>query len=410
MDTKDTIFLLEGKVQHYAWGGYEFIPAMIQKENPAQIPFAEYWLGAHPGNSANVIVDENLKVPLNTFIDQDADSRLGKKIVESFKHLPFLFKLLDVREMLSIQVHPNKETAIKEFQKEQEKGIPIHAPNRNYKDDNHKLELAVAIDELWLLHGFKPSEKLRETLASVPEFNSFIHIFNVSGYQGLYSHVMELAQPSVNAILQTLVNRVSGLYESGSLNKNQEDYWAAKAALAYTQDGNIDRGIFSIYFLNLFKLNRGEGIYQDAGILHAYLEGNIIELMSNSDNVLRGGLTVKYIDIAELMKLVNFSATEPEILNPVKMNDATSYYDTEAPDFLLKKYNLINDQLIPVKTEAIEILFVLEGEIDIQQGNKVLHLVKGQSALLLANQTIQLKAISNSVIFGSTVQTHFAEG
>ncbi len=405
MHTNDTIFLLEGKVQHYAWGGYEFIPAMIQKENPMRIPFAEYWLGAHPGNAAEVVIDKFLKVPLNDFIEQDAESRLGKNIIESYKQLPFLFKLLDVRDMLSIQVHPDKKNAVIEFEREQEAGIPIQANHRNYKDNNHKLELAVAIDEHWLLHGFKPAEKLMETLSSVPEFNSFIHIFNISGYQGLYSYVMELAQASVNAILQTLVNRVCGLYESGSLNKNQEDYWAAKAALAYTQDGNIDRGIFSIYFLNLFKLNRGEGIYQDAGILHAYLEGNIIELMSNSDNVLRGGLTVKHIDIDELMRLVNFSATVPEILNPVKMNHATSFYDTEAPDFLLKKYSLQNGQLIPVKTEAIEILFVLEGEINIQQGNKVLHLVKGQSALLLANQTIQLKAISNSVIFGSTVKT-----
>ncbi len=410
MDTKDTVFLLEGKVQHYAWGGYEFLPAILQKENPTQIPFAEYWLGAHPGSASDVVVDEQLKVPLNIFIDQDAESRLGKKNIESYHQLPFLFKLLDVRDMLSIQVHPDKKNAVIEFEREQEAGIPIYANHRNYKDNNQKLELAVAIDELWLLHGFKPVEKLMETLSSVPEFNSFIHIFNISGYQGLYSHVMELAQTSVNAILQTLVNRVCGLYKSGSLNKNQEDYWAAKAALTHSRNGNIDRGIFSIYFLNLFKLNRGEGIYQDAGILHAYLEGRIVEIMSSSDNVLRGGLTVKHIDIKALMKLVHFSATVPKILNPIKLNNSISFYDTEAPDFLLKKYSLQNGQLIPVKTESIEILFVLEGEIDIQQGNKVLHLVKGQSALLLANQTIQLKAISNSIIFGSTVKSPLAEG
>jgi mannose-6-phosphate isomerase len=406
MDTKDAVFLLEGKVQHYAWGGYDFIPTLLNKENLTQLPFAEYWLGAHPGNSSDVIVDEHMIVPLNAFIDHDPAFRLGTKTFEVYPNLPFLFKVLDVREMLSIQVHPDKENAIREFEKENAAGIPVHDAGRNYKDDNHKLELAVALDELWLLHGFKPAEKLIETLRAVPEFNSFIHIFQVAGYQGLYSHVMELAQPSVNAILNSLVERVVPQYESGSLNKSQEDYWAAKAAMMYTVDGNFDRGIFSIYFLNLFKLNKGEGIYQGAGILHAYLEGRIVELMSSSDNVLRGGLTVKHIDIAGLMKLVDFNETKPEILAPKKKDVHISFYETPAPDFLLKKYSIEIAQALHVETASAEIIFVLSGEIEIQQDNKAIRFFKGQSALILANQTIKIKAKADSVVFAATVNSN----
>ena len=406
MDTKDTVFLLEGKVQHYAWGGYNFIPSLINKENPTQLPFAEYWLGAHPGNSSDVIVDEHMIVPLNAFIEHDPTARLGTKAFEVYPNLPFLLKVLDVREMLSIQVHPDKENAITEFEKENAAGIPIHDAGRNYKDNNHKLELAVALDELWLLHGFKPADKLIETLRTVPEFNSFIHIFQVAGYQGLYSHVMELAQPSVNALLNSLVERVVSQYESGSLNKSQENYWAAKAAMMYTVDGNIDRGIFSIYFLNLFKLNKGDGIYQGSGILHAYLEGRIVELMSSSDNVLRGGLTVKHIDIAGLMKLVDFNATTPDILEPIKKNDHVSFYKTPAPDFLLKKYSIETAQSIDIETISAEIFFVLSGVIEIQQDIKTVRLSKGQSALILANQSIEIKAIADSEVFAATVNSN----
>ncbi len=409
METPDNIFLLEGKVQHYAWGGYEFIPSLLKMENKRQLTFAEYWLGAHDSNASDVIINEHFKVPLNAFIEKNTDRVLGKSAAEKFQKLPFLFKILDIREMLSIQVHPDKKSAEIEFEKENEAGIPIHSPQRNYRDDNHKLELAVAIDELWLLHGFKPAEKLIEILTAVPEFNSFIHIYNVSGNEGLYRHVMELAQPSVNAILQTLVSRVEALYEKGLLNKSHEDYWAAKAALSYSNDGNIDRGIFSIYFLNLFFLNKGEAVYQDAGILHAYLEGRIVELMSNSDNVLRGGLTVKHIDIDALMKLVDFRETNPDILNPVEQGDCIFVYETESPDFLLKKYSLNAGQQINIQSDAIEVLFVLEGQVMVQNEKKKLALTAGQSAFVLANQTFFIQSNTSATIFSSTIAANITE-
>lgn len=403
MEIEGNFFLLKGKVQHYDWGGFDFIPFLIGMENPQQLPFAEYWMGAHENNSSDVIVNDKLSVPLNVLIHKDPEVWLGKEIFKTHQKLPYLMKVLDVREMLSIQVHPDKESAAREFKRENEEGITLQSPQRNYKDDNQKLELVVALNGFWLLHGFKPAEKLIEILTVVPELNSFIHIFNVAGYRGLYSHVMELPQPSVNAILYSLVDRVVELYQSGSLQKDQEDYWAAKTAITFNKNADIDRGIFSIYFLNLFMLNKGEAVFQDAGVLHAYLQGRNIEIMSNSDNVLRGGLTVKHIDVGELMKHVLFKKTVPHIIKPEKQNTGEEDYKTGCPDFLLKRYTLKNHERSIFNSNTTEILFVIEGNVGIMNNSKRLRLSKGESVVVMADQMIGIDALADSEILRATV-------
>src|SRR6476620_8630720 len=131
----DSIYKLKGVVQHYSWGGSEFIPHLIGIANPDQKPFGEYWLGAHP-NSPAVLEEENIS--LNKFIADHTRETLGQSVAAKFGSLPYLFKILDVKQMLSIQVHPTKAAAEEEFEKENDKGIALNAPNRNYKDKNHK--------------------------------------------------------------------------------------------------------------------------------------------------------------------------------------------------------------------------------------------------------------------------------
>ena len=159
------IYPIEGRVQHYSWGGYQYIPSLLQLSNEEEKPFAEYWLGAHPAFPSFL---KGEKQTLPELIQTGGAAILGEAPWTRFASLPFLLKVLDVRQMLSIQVHPSKQEAVKSYQAEQDAGIPLTAAHRNYKDDNHKPEQMVAIGEFWLLHGFKPAEPLLALLTSVP--------------------------------------------------------------------------------------------------------------------------------------------------------------------------------------------------------------------------------------------------
>ena len=194
---QDKIFKLKGKVMHYVWGGYEFMPQLLGVENKEHKPFAEYWMGAHP-LAPSVLQSGEKSFLLSDAIIKDPSQFLGEKVQKQFGELPYLFKVQDVKEMLSIQVHPSKTEAEKGFAAEEEAGIPANAPNRNYKDKNHKPEVLVALSEFWLLHGFREKESLRKLLQSVPEFNDLTVIFENEGYKRLYSYVMEMPQEKLN--------------------------------------------------------------------------------------------------------------------------------------------------------------------------------------------------------------------
>jgi mannose-6-phosphate isomerase len=156
---QDRIFVLKGKVMHYPWGGYDFIPSWLGITNEEHKPFAEYWMGVHPLAASTVIMPEG-EVSLDALIKADPNKTLGIKTVTQYDdELPYLFKVQDIKDMLSIQVHPSKKEAEKGFKAEQAAGIPFDAPNRNYKDKNHKPEVMVALSEFWLLHGLLVREK-----------------------------------------------------------------------------------------------------------------------------------------------------------------------------------------------------------------------------------------------------------
>ena len=395
MSTEQRIYPLKGKVQHYAWGGYEFIPQLLSLNNPEKKPFAEYWLGAHPNHPSTISIDNN-EIPLDVFIEKHHQtSRAGK----SFKTLPFLLKILDVRQMLSIQVHPNKSSAELGFQKENESGIPANAADRNYKDDNHKPEMMVALSDFWLLHGFKPADKLIETLSAIPGFEFLIEEFTTKGYRGLYEKAMLMQQGEVNKILEPIAEKILPLYRNGELLKSQESFWAARAVESFCKDGNYDRGIFSIYFFNLIHLKKGEGIYQGAQLPHAYLEGQNVELMANSDNVLRAGLTEKHIDVDELLKHVSFAETFPNILGSSADVQEELVFETPAEEFELYQYHLKGSNVRLHATNA-EIILVLEGNTSITSGSKSVPLKKGEAVFILADTDYIIT--SSSEIFRAT--------
>ena len=160
-----------------------------------------------------------------------AKALMGVRVATHFDSLPYLLKVLDVREMLSIQVHPDKKSAAAGFEAEEKQGLSISARNRNYKDRNHKPELMVALGEFWLLHGFRQEDELLSIINQVPEWSSLVQVFEKKSYEGLYKMVMQLPQDEVNRLLEPLVQRLLPLYQEGKLKKDDPGYWAARAAL-----------------------------------------------------------------------------------------------------------------------------------------------------------------------------------
>jgi mannose-6-phosphate isomerase len=385
------LFKIKGVVQHYSWGGYEFIPALLGIDNAGQKPFAEYWLGAHPNHPSSI---EGTEVSLSEWIREQPGKVLGTSVSKHFSSLPFLFKILDVRQMLSIQVHPSKESAIKEFALENEKGIPVNAPHRNYKDENHKPELMVALGDFWLLHGFKNEIRLKEILQAKPQFHFLLSIFGENNYKTLYEAVMTMEQEKVDAILSPLLQPLLPMYESGQLQKSSEDFWAARAVSTFCKDGHYDRGIFSIYFFNLIHLKKGQGIFQPQGMPHAYLEGQNVEVMANSDNVLRAGLTDKHIDVKELLKHVDFKATIPAVL-PAE-NDFAVTYNSPAQEFELHAYQFKGQKEI-ISSQSPEIWFLLSGTARVTAKDETIEMKRGEAVFLGSGEEVTIESGNGEV-------------
>ena len=396
----DSIYKLKGVVQHYSWGGTEFIPRLLDIANPDGKPFAEYWLGAH-ANAPAVVEESNTS--LHQLINKHRVEILGKSVAGKFDSLPYLFKILDVKQMLSIQVHPSRESAIEEYKKENEKEIPLTAANRNYKDQNHKPELMVALSDFWLLHGFKKEDKLRNVLEKVAELNFLLPVFEAKGYKGLYEEVMTMSQQRVDETLKPLMQKIIPGYNSGALKKDDEHFWAARAALTFCKNNSYDRGIFSVYLFNLLHLKNGEAIYQPAGLPHAYLEGQNVEVMANSDNVLRAGLTDKYVDVRELMKHVKFEATVPKIIRA--SNEAEQSFDAPVEEFLLSKYTISKELSFTPKNTAI--VFVYDGEGKFTSDEKSIYLKRGGAALVLGGKKLSVKSSALLTIYSVTTPDKF---
>jgi mannose-6-phosphate isomerase len=395
------LFALKGRIQDYAWGGTQFLEDLLGIDLKGR-KAAEYWLGAH-ANAPSIVSSINGDKPLDVFLASNPEAYLGPEIAEKFGRLPFLFKVLDVADMLSIQVHPSKKEAEKGFERENQMGIPLQASHRNYKDDNHKPEIMVALSEFWLLHGFLPKKELSERLKIIAEFNELVSVFEKEGYRGLYKKVMEQPQEESDQLLFPLINRIMPLYKAGGLQKSSPDYWAAKAYDQSEKKGSLDKGIFSIYFFNLVKAKKGEAIFQDAGIPHAYLEGQNMELMANSDNVLRAGLTKKYVDVPELLKHVIFEETHPDLMTgDLQNNSLERIYKSPAPDFELSKIEIQKAEKFSAKSKSVQILFVLEGEAFVQEGETNLTCIKGESALVTAGADYTISTESKAVVFKAT--------
>ncbi len=391
------VFPIKGAIQNYAWGGKAFIPALTKTENTSNEPFAELWMGAHDRGPATI---EANGTSLAEFIAQKPVEVLSKAVATRFDNrLPFLFKVLDVGSMLSIQSHPTKRQAEIGFEAENKEGIPIKAKHRNFRDDNHKPEVMVALTEFWLLHGFRAKDEIAIILEKVPEFESLRVHFQEENSYDLYKAIMNLPQAEVDTILAPLRDRLA----AQDCPKDTPDYWARQAFEDYTRDGHFDRGIFSIYLFNLVRLREGEGIFQDAGIPHAYLEGVNMELMANSDNVFRGGLTPKHIDVPKLLDHLVTESVKPHILLGKQVSETERVYRTPAPDFELSRIDLDSAQVHKSQSPVPDISIVLEGKIEVRSADGTFTRTRGEVFFAVANTAYELVAKEKTVLYRATV-------
>jgi phosphomannomutase len=388
------VIRLRGAVQHYPWGGARFIPELLGRRNDGERPFAELWLGAHPKALSEAELGGRW-VGLDRLIAEAPEAVLGRPAARRFGgRLPYLLKILDARSMLSIQVHPSLRQARAGFAREQAAGIPLDSPMRNYQDDNHKPEVQVALSELWLLHGFRPLEEIAEALAAVPELRPVFPDF--SGrldscrdsigarrrlLRELYGRILSLPKDTVDALLGPLLAR---LERKGGLDRSLPEYWLLQASRLYPlAGGHYDRGLLSFYLLNLVHLAPGQGTFQPAGTPHAYLQGVNVELMANSDNVLRGGLSSKHVDAAELLRTLSFESGKPEILEARLVSATEGLYPAPAREFRLSRIEVSPGQDHRCGAgHGTDCLIVLEGKSDLRSAERTLPLARGAAALI----------------------------
>lgn len=371
---------ITGIIQNYDWGGKRFIADLLQQE-PKYPVQAEYWLGAHDNAPSVLENGENLAdfIANNPqVLSENSQKRFGKQ-------LPFLLKILDVAQPLSIQVHPSKSQAEQGFALEEAQGIPRNALNRTYKDNNHKPEMMIALSDFYLLHGFKSQSALLETFHQYPSLQGLIPVLEEKGIRGLYETLLFAEQSALSCWLTPMLDAPQ---PESALSP---DYWLHETMrLMQIPRDKLDAGLMSFYVMNIVQLQKGEGIFQVAGLPHAYLRGQNIELMACSDNVVRGGLTPKYIDKSALLQIMDFTPITPNIIAPAPNDDYV--YPTPPTDFTLRRQGLNAGQSALLAVDEFSIVLVMSGRVQLNGQT----FTRGQSALLAAGETVEVSALEAS--------------
>ena len=387
------IYKLTGSLQHYVWGGHQYIPQLLNIPTEENQYYAEWWLGAHHSAPSTIEVDGK-NVLLTEFLQKNPTA-LGAQSRASFgDELPYLLKILDVAQPLSIQLHPTKTQAEIGFAEENAKDIELKAPTRTYKDNNHKPEMMIALSDFWLLHGFKNKSDIIETLASRSSLAPLAKKLHKQDLHAFYADIMQVEQAQLHQWLSPILLENQTAYEANNLDLTNPDYW-----VLYTIDAmnisldKLDAGLICFYLFNIVHLKKGEGIYQDAGIPHAYLRGQNIELMACSDNVIRGGLTPKYVDIPELIKIVDCREVEPKIIPSAPQDARIFTYVTPAQDFALQSIQYECGETHHLKAQSASILLVMNGQLNLRSETTALSLKQGEAAFITAGEAYEVEGL-----------------
>jgi len=372
-------FPMENIIQDYIWGSRTSISELLGIDNPDNKHQAEIWMGDHPNGCSKIKVKGETQL-LSDFINQDKTAILTAKTEAQYGELPYLFKVLAAGEALSVQVHPSKEQAVAGFAKEEAAGIPRNAANRNYKDPNHKPELVYALTPYQAMNGFR---EFAQTIALFQKINvtviaDLVNAFAAAptskGLETFFSAILslqgEVKETAVNALIEYA-------------NAHQEDeLFATILELAEQHPGDI--GLFTPLMLNVITLQPGEAMFLYACTPHAYLKGTGLEIMANSDNVLRAGLTPKYMDVAELVSCTKFEAIPfDELQFTSKEKNGGDYYAIPVDDFKFAIFKTIDN--LTLHTQSAEILLALDSDVTLSsQSGETITITKGESVFIPA--------------------------
>ncbi len=366
-------YKLINHIQNYEWGtkGKDaFIPNLLGFEGDDK-PYAELWIGGHPKLSSNIII-EDVKYNLKDVVKKYPIEILGEAIANKFgSKIPFLLKVLSASQALSIQTHPSKQEAV-EFHRNDPK---------NYPDDNHKPEIAITLDSLSALVGFRPLDEIEKNICKYPQLlefigeeavNKFLKNKTKRGLKNLFSELMNKSTETekLKKKIQHLKNELENKVE---LSEDEQLFLTL-----YKQYG-VDIGLLVLFFLNVVNLKPGEAIFTPAGIPHAYLKGNIIECMANSDNVVRAGLTNKFKDITQLTNILTYEYGKPELIGK-ELNKNIHEYSVAVDEFRVEEVTINNESLEFTTENRIEIILLTNGEVTCD----AISITKGESLLLPA--------------------------
>ncbi|GAA2368900.1 mannose-6-phosphate isomerase, class I [Streptomyces cuspidosporus] len=400
-------------VRPYAWGSATAIPELLGTE-PTGEPQAELWMGAHPGAPSRVDRGQGA-VALSEVIAADPAGELGPDAVRHFgPRLPFLLKVLAAASPLSLQVHPDRAQAEAGFADEEARGVPIDAAHRNYKDVNHKPELICALTPFDGLCGFRDAGETAELLAAleVDPLKPYVDILHARPESHALREVLTAVLTADREAMADTVHQTAAAAERlGAQDGPYAPAYRAYAAIARHYPG--DPGVIAAMLLNYVRLQPGEALYLGAGVPHAYLDGLGVEIMANSDNVLRCGLTPKHIDVPELLRVVRFESDGPGVLRPEAESSGEEVYTTPIDEFRLSRYVLPEGGgPRPLPSRTPQILLCVSGEA-VLRGEAVprdegaageaaeLRLRQGESAFVPAGEAVALSG--PGTVFRATV-------
>lgn len=404
--------LLRGAVRTYAWGSRTAIADFTGRPSPTIHPEAELWLGAHPQDPA-WLQTEHGEESLLQAVQDDPEGQLGSVAIGRFGDaLPFLVKVLAADEPLSLQAHPSAAQAREGFDREDRLDIPVSSPVRNYRDRSHKPELLVALGQFDALAGFRPVDRTVELMRAlaVSDLDPFINLLSdqsdADGLRALFTTWITAPQPDLDVLVPAVLDGAVHYIRSGAKKFAAE----VKTVLELGERYPGDAGVLASLLLNRISLGPGEGIYLPAGNLHAYLHGVGVEVMANSDNVLRGGLTPKHVDVPELLRVLDFTPTPEDRLRSETVTEGTeTIYRTPAQEFAVSALTVDGEHLgeeIDVHShhDGPQLLLCIEGAAVIYADDDKLTLQRGAAAWVAAEDgPIRLTAAEPTKLFRVTI-------
>ncbi len=371
---------MKNAVQNYAWGSTNALTELYGIANPQGKPMAELWMGAHPKSSSEVADASGQWHSLRDVIEKNPDATLGHDVFKRFGELPFLFKVLCAAQPLSIQVHPSKAAAEIGFAKENQAGIPLDAAERNYKDANHKPELVYALTPFQAMNGFRTLDDiaaLLQPLASAhPDIAAFIRSPDTEHLSTLFASLLSMAGEEKT--------RALGILKAALNNQLGEPWDTIRSISRFYPD---DSGLFSPLLLNVVTLQPGEAMFLYAETPHAYLNGVALEVMANSDNVLRAGLTPKFIDIPELMANLQFiPKPAATLLTTPQQQGNELVFPIPVEDFAFSLHTLTSEPQELAQNSAA-IVFCVQGQAILKKQQQEITLQPGESCFIPANES-----------------------